>query len=60
MYICKGCKKPCVKVWYDTSLGSVEYLGGKSFHKDGHWVSDCCEDDFLEVEDLDEYENRLL
>ena len=53
MFICKECGWPCSRTWYDSSLGTVEYMGVKSDIKSGGWVSDCWEGEIKEMGEVD-------
>jgi DNA-directed RNA polymerase subunit RPC12/RpoP len=51
-YYCSECGKPCEKKWYDASLGTVDCRGSRVSHRDGCWVSDCCEGELIDESEV--------
>lgn len=47
---CEGCKLPCEVIEVDFGIGAYEYWGAPGFDVQICAVSNCCEDEFTEVD----------
>lgn len=52
---CGACGKECGYVEIDCGIGAYEFWGARETHTVLERVSDCCEDDIYEDEDLQQY-----
>lgn len=60
MIVCTACGDPCTVVTIDNGVGHYEYWGAPGFHTDIHEVSQCCEADYDELEDMPVPEGRWI
>lgn len=52
---CGECGKECDFVEIDTGIGAYEFWGSQETHSVLERVSDCCEGDLFEDEELEQY-----